>query len=267
MNYLIQPFMGEIRKQMQLFKYSPSNVFQSLIWPLLSFCLIFLTYKNFDITYLSKYGVNNTNQLLVFLITGTVAFNCNWIMVINALKIRYERENGTLEEIFFSPSVKLAIVYGRSMGYFLQFCWLYVSLMIPCSLLYQLSWLKMIQLNFLLLFITLISSVVWGGFITSLFIITRDSSFIFPLFNLPTQLFAGVSVPIESLPKIIYPVSFFFPLTYNLKMIRLVLNGSKINLSEIFSYVLVLVFLIMMTIYLLNVATKRNRDSGNYSLY
>ncbi|EGO8510069.1 ABC transporter permease [Enterococcus faecalis] len=267
MKYLIHPFVGETRKQIRLFKYSTANIFSSLVWPVLAFYMTYLTYKTFDMTLLSKYGLNNTNQLLSFLITGSVAFNCNWIMVVNALKISHEREDGTLEESFFSPARKLAIIYGRSMGYFLQFCWIYVSMMIPCSFLYPLNLTKMIQVNFLLLILTLVSSIIWGGFVTSLFIISRDSNFLFSLFNTPMELFTGVSFPIESLPKIVYPMSFLFPLTYNLKIIRSVLKNENMNILNISLYFFVLSLLIIITVLILHIATKRGRKTGSYSLY
>ncbi len=241
-----------------------------LIWPFISFIIIYYTYYSFNITEMILYGIENKRDLLLYLAIGSLVYNCFWCMVQGGLYVRYERQNGTLECSFMSPANKLALIYGRSISGILNNTWMYTFLTSIIILNSNLSFDVFVKV-IIAYILVLIGSVIWGGFITSLYIISRDVDFIFTLCDEPMIFFSGVRFPTSILPHGLQIISFLFPIYYCLRLVRgMFMNESLINCDLylcLIQFILALLFMFTLTLANIRLGEYNNRKNGNYSLY
>lgn len=263
----IRVFLGETIKQIHNHYHSWKTYISLLLWPVLTAISTYYVYQTFNIEILQRFGIYSQEDVLIFIFSGTMGYNCFWAMVQSARYIQYERENGTLEVIFLSPANRSAMVYGRAMGGIAQNIWMFIFFIILIGGLYEnMSLIKIVYI-FLAFVILVLSSVVWGGFINSLFLISRDSSFWFTLFNSPMELLSGVRIPINAFPMIIKNLSCIFPLTFCLNIIREIFIESRISMYNLIALSLVVVLLAVLTEIILHIAEKRNSVNGGFQVY
>lgn len=269
MNFLINIGIckAEIKKQIKNYQFSLANFFSLLIWPTLSFFEIYFQYKSFDIESLSKYAIYSLKDFYLFLITGTLVFNCFWSMVQSAFMLTFERQNGTLESTFATPANKLVVLYGRSLGGMFTNLWMFVSFSFIAILIFKTISIDMGLLIVASFFILLISSTIWGGFVNSLFLISRDSSYLFTIFDEPMKLFSGTSIPVKAFPHVGQLVAALFPATYCLKIIRLIFLNASISLGELLPLIIILIVLVVATYIILFYAEKNNKQNGSFQLF
>ena len=238
-----------------------------LIWPILNAISTYYVYQSFDITLLNKFGITGEESLLIFIFSGIMGYNCFWAMVQSARYIRNERENGTIEMIFLTPANRLAIVYGRAMGGIVQNIWMFLFFITLIGLLYNnLNVVKVIYIV-LAFIIMLISSVVWGGLINALFLISRDTDFLFTICDSPMELLSGVRIPINAFPTVIRYISCVFPLTFCLAIIREIFINNCISFYSVGILFSLLITLCVITIIVLQAAERHNRITGGFQLY
>lgn len=265
--YFINACFGEMRKQRRNYFSSWSTYISLLIWPILTVVSTFFSYKSFDIMYLNKMGISSISDLAIFLLTGFLCYNCFWVMVQSAFFMRYERENGTLETIFLSPAPRLSIVYGRSMGTLFQATWILVLYVFLVLIIGKKQIFNIIFVLPLVFIIVIISSIIWGGFINSIFIVSRDIDFWFSVCDEPMKLLSGVSLPVSIMPLALKTISAVFPLTYSLDLIRGVLVGEKFQSQVLVNYVMANLLIIVITTIIVNLSENNNRKTGNLQLY
>lgn len=258
---------AEIIKQQKNYQNSFSNFMSLIVWPIVIFFQTFYTYKSFDLSILSRFGINNQRELLIFLITGTLVYNCYWSMVQSAFLLVHERQTGTLESIFITPVPLTNFLIGRAMGgiqtnigMFLSFTLILLFLVGDISLFLIISF----SLSFAVI---LVSSVIWGAFINSLFIISRDTNYLFSICDEPMKILSGTNIPLGAFPRICRFFSFIFPSTYCLYLIRGIVFREKILLSHWIFFILILLCLIMATIFISKMAYKRNKVTGKLFMY
>lgn len=258
---------GEIIKQRKNYHCSLSSILSLLVWPLINFIYIFYTYQSFDISYLSKYGLNSFNDFIIFLITGSLVYNCFWSMVQSAFYLNFERQNGTLESIFISPMNVVLYFYARALGGILSSLWMYFSFSIITMLFLKEITVRLILLSVISLGIIVFSATVWGAFINVLFITSRDSNYLFTLCDEPMRIFSGSTIPVQAFPTLVQIISFIFPATYCMNVIRTIYGISTINYKQILFYFVSLIILIVITILVAKLAYKKNRNDGSLNLY
>lgn len=258
----------EMRKNKRNYRSKLSDFISLFVWPALIYFSVLFTYHVFDLSNLAQYNIFNIRNLELFLISGALGYYCFWAIVQNALNIQLERENGTIEIVFLSPANRLALLYGRALGNIIQSFGLFISFSIVIIVRNTgISGYTFISLLFTF-FLLLVSSVLWGGLIYAIFILSRNVNFWFTLFDEPMNLFTGVKIPISSFPTSIQVISFIFPLTYCLFLIRYVLGIQSVLWKHILLYYIFsssLVFIV--TVVLLTIAEKRNRQTGNLQFY
>jgi ABC-2 type transport system permease protein len=66
----------------------------------------------------------------------------------------------------------------------------------------------------------LIPAVVWGAFLNSLLLFSRDSAFLYTLLDDPLWFVSGVRLPLFALPIWIKAIGLAFPLTTSLAVLR-----------------------------------------------
>lgn len=256
---------AEIIKQNQSYFKGVAVYITTFVWPVINCLIAYFIYSSFDLIKLQKYGINSFNELLVFVFTGFLSYNSFWLMIQGALYIQRERENGTIEITFLSPSSRFAIVYGRSMGCLTQNFWMFICFFL---IIYFVGKNDVGLLNIVNGFIILfISSVIWGGFINSVFLVSRDVDFWLTLCDSPMNLFSGTKFPIASLPQILQCISYVFPLTYCLIIIRKIFSNNIFDIIDLLPLVLCLTVVVFITGVILYIAEKINRKTGNLQLY
>ena len=259
--------IGEIKKQKQNYYSSIELYLSMLLWPILSGISTYFIYKSFDLTFLSEYGINNEAQLLTFVFTGALGYNCFFAMVQGALFMRNERENGTLEMVFLTPANRMAMVYGRSLGGFIQNAGMF-AVFTAIILIISNGFNKTTIINIPIAFlIVLISSVIWGGLINAIFIISRDIDFWFIVCDEPMRIFSGTEIPIMAFPKLFKLFSAVFPLTHCLILVRQLFSYSQISWLDLIINIIILSVIVIITRIIISYAENSNRKTGNLQLY
>ncbi|MGL5684845.1 MAG: ABC transporter permease [Vagococcus fluvialis] len=268
LNHNIIACLGEIKKEHKNYHSSFSNIIALLVWPILTFFFTYYNYESFNINELKKFDINNNNEFIVFLITGALVYNCFWSMVQSAFYLTFERQNGTLDSIFMSPINNMVILYGRALGGMTSSIWMYTSfsvfLLIITSKNINIVTLALIVL---ILIIILISSTIWGGFVNSLFLISRDSTFLFTLFDEPMNILSGAKIPVQSLPFFFQIISMIFPATYCIYIVRALFLKKEITTFMITAYLISLVATYISTWLILKYAEKKSKKTGTLQIY
>ena len=70
------------------------------------------------------------------------------------------------------------------------------------------------------LVLTTVMAVIWGMFLNSLFLFSRDTNFLFTVLEEPMEIFSGVKVPTTLFPVWAKAISVIFPLTYAIEAVR-----------------------------------------------
>ncbi len=268
MKKILLVMKAEIIKQQQHDYHSAFVYFSLLIWPVLGFFEVYYAYKPFE---LSGYmGIVGGKNLLAFLGTGFMAYTCFWSMVQNAWSMaNQERKGGTLEITFLTPANRLAMSYGRALGALIQEVWMFVCFCV-FLLLYTgtIRWDNLVLLPFVFLLL-IVSSTVWGGLLNTIFMFSRDASIVMDLFDMPMTLFSGTRIPIQSFPWWAKMISMFFPLTYCINIIRLVLHVAKGNgwLGNLAGLGVCMAVMSGITVWLIHRVEKHNRENGELQFY
>jgi len=220
----------------------------------------------FDINILSEFGIHDTHDLIVFIFTGAMGYNCFWAMVHSALYIHEERRGGTLEMMFLSPASRMAIVFGRALsGIFLNasiFSVLSMVMLILGGI--NISSLLKIAVSFAII---VLSSIIWGAFINSFFLISRDTNFLFTICDEPMHLLSGVKIPLNAFPMFLQVPASIFPLTYCLFLVRQLFFDVGVQWAYVLANVVGLCILVIVTKVILWKTEHKNRESGNLQLF
>lgn len=259
---------AEIVKQQRHDYHSAFVYFSLLVWPVLGFFEVYYAYKPFE---LSGYmGISGSKELLAFLGTGFMAYTCFWSMVQNAWSMALsERKGGTLEIAYLSPANRLAMNYGKALGALIQEVWMFCTFCI-----FILLYTKTLRISNLLLLpavllLLVVSSMIWGGMLNTIFLFSRDASIIMDIFDMPMTLFSGTRIPTDVFPVWAKAVSMIFPLTYCISIIRFAL-GVWEGCGWIKSFVALFVCLGIMTgitLLLTWRAERHNRETGELQFY
>lgn len=269
MNDFIGTIKAEVIKQHKCLHHSKFVYFTSLLWPILIFINAFYMYKPFDLSNMSvEYGVNNEKGIITFLTTGYMTYNVFWAMVQSAWQMSDERRDGTLETTFLTSANRLSIVYGRALGALLESTWMFsIFAIIIIIANNNISVTTIIGLIVIFLLV-LTAATIWGGFLNSIFLFSRDASFLFDIFDDPMCLFSGVRIPVESFPFWGKFIASIFPLTYTLKAVREIVNGNFIyGEINILKLVASLIIMIIITAIIINKAENNARKNGSLIFY
>lgn len=259
--------LGEAKKQIINYQLSTSNLLSLFIWPLISFFFTYYTYRSFDIVTLHRYNILTENDFWVFILTGALVYNGFWSMVQSAFFLTFERTNGTLELLLLSPIHTVYILYGRSLGGLLSSTWMFMLFSI-IGMLFILPFSVDVLIILLFSFILLvISSIVWGGFMNALFLVSRDSTFMFSIFNEPMELFTGIKIPVKAFPVWGQTIASLFPATYCLMIIRSLFGIEVITNKIVYQYLFIMILIIFLTVIIVNWSEKNATKNGSYTLY
>ncbi|WP_052339321.1 ABC transporter permease [Gorillibacterium massiliense] len=262
--------LAEVRKQHQSRTKGKMVFFSMLLWPALAFLSSYYMmkpYKTDEGSVLSR--VIPDGGVPLFLLSGYLVFQLFWTVVQSAWLFEMERKDGTLEIVFLAPSSKMAFLYGRSLYSLFHGIWMFALF----SLLMFLFILDPRAVNWpallMALLVILISAVVWGALLCSLALFSRDSGLLYYVFQAPMELFGGVRIPPAVFPAWASALSFIFPVTYGLVLVRGALDndiggGWWLALAVLAAATIILA---ACTRYLLMIAERHARSKGNWTLF
>lgn len=267
----INLFIAELKKEHRNMFHSSLIYFSLLVWPVIGFITAYYSFKPFQLG--SDSPLNrfiNSEHLALFLLTGYLAYIFFWSLVQSAWQMGYERQSGTLEIIFLTPVHRLTFVYGRSFSFLVEGVWLFFiftffSLFFIDGI--NVSSFISIPLAFIIL---LVSAVIWGGFLNTIFLFSRDAGFLYTILDEPMSIFSGVKIPPMAFPIWAKIIALFFPLTYTLQILRMLVMDAA-TFIDILPYLLalsaVLFILILSTVLILKKAEQHMKRTGNMVLF
>lgn len=269
MQLFFKVLSSEIRKQHLNYFHSKMIYISLFLWPLLNFLSTYYSFKPFNIQNSNIYYLTQDN-LIVFLLLGYMAMSLFRSLVQSSWNFSFERISGTLELIYLSPASRQAVILGNAISS------LFESIVILMIFTIGLLIIKKDVLHFhylaliIVIIISLLMAIFWGMLLNILFLFTRDSGFLYTLFEEPMELFSGVRVPTSVFPMWAKAISLIFPLTYSIESIRMVmLNESKLN--ELTPFIItgsiIILILYLSSLLLLKIVEKQSKITGNFTLF
>lgn len=261
---------AEVTKQHRNRTKGPAVWFSMLLWPVLSFVTSYFTmkpYRTGEGSVLSRYIPSE--QIPLFLLSGYLVFQLFWTVVEAAWLFELERKGGTVETVFLTPASKMAFLYGRSLYSLLHGIWMFAAFSLLTFVFVSdtstINWGALIPA----LLLIMVSAVVWGGLLCAISLFSRESSFLYYIFQAPMELFGGVRVPPAVFPAWATVLSTLFPVTYSLILVRGALYD---NIGESWWWAIILLAagslaLIGCTRYILIRAEKHARIHGSWTLF
>lgn len=271
MKYFLKVVKAEMVKQHKNYFHSKSIYISLFLWPMLVFLSTYYGYKPFNmdrirnhITYL------NSSNVILFVLIGYVCMSFFRSLVQSAWRFSSERIFGTLELIYLTPGNRLAFVLGNAISSVFESVWLFVVFTGVILFIKGEAFNADIASSLLGIVLVIVLSLIWGMFLNSLFLYSRDSGFLFTILEEPMEIFAGVKVPTAVFPLWAKGVSYVFPLTYTAEILRrALLNSESIYDLRYFILASVLVGIIMLslTIFFLKTGEAHAKETGSMSLF
>ncbi|SEC28298.1 ABC transporter permease [Paenibacillus sp. GP183] len=270
MNVFWQTLRAELIKQRSDSFKGRMVFFSLLLWPALMFVSAYFAmkpYRNGAGSAISQFIPGGNVSL--FLLSGFLIFQLFWTVVQSAWTFERERQMGTLELVWLTPASKMAFLFGRSIYALLSGMWMFVIFSVLIFV-FVADFDKVLWGYFAFsLVLALISALVWGVFLCSICLFSRDSSFIYYIFQDPMSLFGGVRIPITVFPIWAKVCSFFFPVTYSLFLLREAIGGSISGAWWDMALALMVLNagIIIVTIRILVKAESYARRNGSWTLF
>jgi len=267
-NKSIRILLSEAKKMHYSYNSGFKNLISSYAWPILLLIQTFYSYQSFDFSAGIWADFNSPKHVIVYLLLGFVGYNSFMLLVTGAFYTRREREDGTLEAIFQTPANRLSILFGRALGSSVANASLFILFGIVITIITgEVS--RMIFLWPFVFVLMLITGSIWGAFINSIFLFSRDIDIIFTILDEPMSFFAGVKFPVSILPIGVRLISNLFPLSAILALMREMTLGN--NHIDIVSNLLLLFVIsdifIVLTVIIEKKAEAYNTENGSFNLF
>lgn len=218
----IQIIYASIRMQHKNYFFNKSIYISLTLWPLLAFFTTYFSYMNFSQEAIYRtIGLGSREEVFVYLLIGFMGMKAFYVLIQSAWQSAYTtRFTGTLELIYMSPACKLAIMIGNAIASLLGSIWFLLVFFVGMMVLFY----DIVGSNALDLLIGLVILIVtatcWGVFLNSLFLSSRDSGFLFTVFQTPVEMFSGAQIPYGLMPLWAKIIGAGMPLTYMIHVLR-----------------------------------------------
>ncbi|MBC2853658.1 ABC transporter permease [Cetobacterium sp. 2G large] len=171
----------------------------------------------------------------------------NITIMLTAFSIVREKEKGTMEQLIMTPITPLELVIGKIIPYvFIAFLELDMTLILG-KIIFGVDIKGSLTLLITLGTIFLTSSLAIGIFISTISNTQLEAMHLSLAYLLPSVILSGFVFPREAMPKIIYFVSCFIPLTYFNEILRgIILKG--VGFKELLQPIAALMGLIIVII-------------------
>jgi ABC-2 type transport system permease protein len=269
MEKFLQVVRAEMIKQHKNYFHSKMIYVSLFIWPIISFISSYYSFKPFNLEKMPLPYLSQEN-LIIFILLGYICMNFFRSLVQSAWFFSFERQYGTLELIYLSPTNRLAVILGNAISSVLESVWVMVVFSGCMFILKH----KYLNVNFLAAFLVIclmmVMAVMWGMLLNALFLFSRDTGFLFTVLEEPMEIFSGVKVPTMVFPLWAKMISFMFPLTYAVEAMRRVfLNREGIHEIQGFIQISGLLIMIMtiLTHVCLILGERHAKKTGNMALF
>jgi ABC-2 type transport system permease protein len=261
---------AELKKQHRNRRKGRATFFSLLFWPIISFLTSYYTmkpYRTGEGSVLSRVILDE--RIPLFLLSGYLVFQLFWTVVEAAWIFEQERKDGTVETVFLTPASKIAFLYGRSLYSLLHGIWMFAAFSILTFVFVSdtasVNWTALT----LALLLIIIAAIIWGAMLSAVSLFSRESSFLYYIFQTPMELFGGVRIPPAVFPAWATGLSALFPVTYSLILVRGALYGTTGRTWWLALTVLVAGSLLLAgcTRYILYRAERHARLKGNWSMF
>ncbi len=268
----IRVLLASMRLQHKDYFFKKSIYLSLAIWPIIGFITTYYSYKPFSrMTLLKRVGLNSEGDIYVFLLIGFIAMMCFYTFIQSAWQSSNSlRISGALELLYLSPASRMAVLLGNSMASLFGSMWIIIIFAIGTLLLFPESItfsIATFALSLLLLFVT---ATCWGVFLHSLFLSSRDSGFLYTIFQDPVQMFTGAKIPFEFMPLWAKVIGGGLPLTYVITVLRgFLMKGASIyDLRFEIGWSLLISGLLLIAAHFIAILSERNaKIHGSATLF
>lgn len=269
MTSFLKVFLAEIHKQHKNYFHSKTIYISLFVWPFLSFITSYYSFLAFDLTG-CKIPYITPDNVVIYLLIGYMCMNFFRSLVQSAWNFSFERYSGTLELIYLSPANRAAVLLGNAVSSLFES--VVVMIIFTISMLVMKR--EVINMHILsgiaVFLLTLGMAVIWGMFLNSLFLFSRDSNFLFTILEEPMEIFSGVKIPTTLFPVWAKGVSVIFPLTYAIEAARKTLLMGA-SLGDIKEFILIGIFIIVLLLtailIIIKIVERHLRITGNITLF
>lgn len=269
MKAFLKTMTAEMKKQHKNYFHSKTIYISLFLWPILSFITTYYNFRSFDLSK-SRVPYITADNVVIYLLLGYMCMSFFRSLVQSAWRFSFERYHGTLELIFLSPSNRAAVLLGNAISSVFESVVVIVIFTVSMLIMkYEVIKLRFLPCIVVLLLVTGMA-IVWGMFLNSLFLFSRDTNFLYTVLEEPMEIFSGVKVPATLFPFWAKAVSAIFPLTYAVEAVRKVLLLGS-TLYDIRSFlligILIMGMLLIAIIIILKAVEKHIRITGNATLF
>ncbi|MEV4413252.1 ABC transporter permease [Catellatospora sp. NPDC049609] len=273
MRHALRVVAAEALKQHRRSFGGPLVVFSMLIWPVLQLAITYYTM----LPVLDTPGIAERwplaaqpSRLLAFLAAGAFAYLFYFSLVQSAWNFAFERISGTMELLFLSPASRLALVFANGTGALVQNTWLAGCFAVAAAGAGGALHVAHPGMYAVAALALIIPAIVWGAFLNSLMLFSRDSTFLYTLLDDPLWFVSGVRLPLFAMPLAIKAIGLAFPLTSSLAVLRGALLDAQplTSLLEPLALLAALCTLLLAaTATLLRLGETRAQRTGSMQLY
>jgi ABC-2 type transport system permease protein len=262
-----------MRKNYKQFFFTYYTLFWVLILPSGNGLLYYFMYLPFTRTIIpfEWLGHSLNIDIVGFTLIGQLVYTFFLSTLMAGAIFDREREQGTFELVLLSPSNRLAILLGNTLGTSIRYLWL----MIGTIAIFSLSFNVGILINdfaavFLSLLLSFLALLTFGLSLAAFSIHSRRGGLIAIACQEPVAYVSGLVVPQNALPQTLAQAGYLIPLTIGLIAMRLSLLGGAM-LQDI--QLLLGVLLIMIVVYvvlahfLVKIAEKSAKEKGTLALF
>lgn len=249
------------------------SIYLSLaIWPIFDFIQTYFSFKPFSSSVMmEKLGLKTESGILVYLLLGFVALRCFYTFIQSAWRSSYAmRISGSLELLYMSPANRFAVLLGSSIASFIGSLWMIVVFTIGVLISSPEAILGHIPMMLFGIIILLITAISWGVLLHSLFLFSRDSGFLFTIFQSPLEMFTGARMPFQYMPLWAQTIGALYPATYVIRLIRQVfMYGStfKVIGTEVLISILMASAMCLLSMVMIKVSEKNAKIYGTATLF
>lgn len=271
MRYFLKVLKAEMIKHHKDYFHSKIIYISLFLWPALSFISAYFGYKPFRMDKVAGIlSYLNEDNLLLFMLIGYISMMFFRSLVQSAWRFSMERIYGTLELIYLSPANRLAFVLGNAVSSLFESVWLF-AVFGAGILVSRVNYFNIDLVSAAVGFVLMIVlSLIWGIFLNSLFLFSRDTNFLFTVLEEPMEVFGGIKIPSAVFPLWAKIVSMIFPLTYSAEVLRrALLNGESLRsmCDLVFISIGMGILMLSLTIVFLKAGETHAKRTGSMSLF
>lgn len=229
----IRVVLAEIRKNLKQYFFSSRTMVWALLLPLGNGLYLYFLYLPFAAksVNLEFNSASFSLDLVGFTLIGQLLYSFFTMMLLAGAALDVERLQGTLETVLLAPANRLAVLLGGALANGLNYVWLLVGVLF--------SWVVLLNVHiFINDFLALLTSIslsylsliAVGMCLQALSLYSRRGGMYGTTLQEPIMFLSGLIFPLQSMPRVLLPLSYLLPLTFGLISVRLtLLAGASIS--------------------------------------